>query len=325
MKKGLPTLLLLLGAASVPAAELVEKIVARVNDRLITHTDFERRLDVAATAPNAPADRAKLRQILLDDMIQEKLLEERAEDLKAAATEAEVESAVERIKRQYNLATDAEFDAALASSNLTREELKRQMRHSITLQKVVSRDVTSELEMNDDVLRMEYERRKEETYRLPEQARVFEIVLRFDSQDPAGRELSASRIEEARAKIAAGTPFADVAREVSQGNARERGGDLGLVSKGELLPALDTVVFSNPPQEYPPPVLLAGSIHLFRVTERKPPGYRTFPEVREDLKKRLSENLYEKRYGEYIARLRREAFIKIYDPALEKPGEKKAS
>lgn len=325
MKKGLPTLLLLLGAASVPAAELVEKIVARVNDRLITHTDFERRLDVAATAPNAPADRAKLRQILLDDMIQEKLLEERAEDLKAAATEAEVESAVERIKRQYNLATDAEFDAALASSNLTREELKRQMRHSITLQKVVSRDVTSELEMNDDVLRMEYERRKEETYRLPEQARVFEIVLRFDSQDPAGRELSASRIEEARAKIAAGTPFADVAREVSQGNARERGGDLGLVSKGELLPALDTVVFSNPPQEYPPPVLLPGSIHLFRVTERKPPGYRTFPEVREDLKKRLSENLYEKRYGEYIARLRREAFIKIYDPALEKPGEKKAS
>lgn len=325
MKKGLTTLLLLFGAASVPAAELVEKIVARVNDRLITHTDFEKRLDVAATAPNAPADRAKLRQVLLDDMIQEKLLEERAEDLKANATEAEVEAAVERIKRQYNLATDAEFDAALASSNLTREELKRQMRHSITLQKVVSRDVTSALEMNDDVLRMEYERRKEEIYRLPEQARVSEIVLRFDPQDPAGRELSASRIEEARAKIAAGTPFAEVAREVSQGNARERGGDLGLVSKGELLPALDTVVFSDPPQEYPPPVLLPSSIHLFRVMERKPPGYRSFPEVREDLKKRLSENLYDKRYGEYIARLRREAFIKIYDPALEKPAEKKAS
>lgn len=324
MKRALTTLLLVFGAAaSLPAAELVEKIVARVNDRLITYSAFERRLDVASQAPNAPTDRAKLRQGLLDEMIQEKLLEERAEDLSAEATDAEIESAVERIKRQYNLATDAEFDAALASSNLTREELKRQMRQSITLQKVVGRDVTSKLEINDDVLRMEYERRKEELYRVSEQARVSEIVLRFESQDAAGR--AAASIEEARAKIAAGTPFADVAREVSQGNARERGGDLGLVSRGELLPALDAVVFSDPPQEYPAPVLLGSSIHLFRVTERKPPGYRPFAEVREDLKKRLSENLYDKRYDEYITRLRREAFIKIYDSSLEKPVEKKAS
>lgn len=330
--------LLVLAAVSLQAGEVVEKIVARVNDRLITHSEFEKRLDVASAAPNAMADRARLRQTLLDDMIQEKLLEERAKELEAAATDEEVENAVERVKRQYNLATDAEFDAALSASNLTREELKRQMRHSITLQKVIGRDVTSKLEMTDDVLRLEYERQKEKLYRLPEQARVSEIVLRFDPQDAAARERAASRIEEARAKIAAGTPFAEIARELSEGNARERGGDLGTVSKGELLPALDAAVFSDPPQaqagdlavprnpqEYPAPVLLSGSIHLFRVTERKPAGYRPFAEVREDLKKRLSENLYEKRYEEYIGKLRREAFIKIYDPTLEKPAEKKES
>ena len=325
MKRALTTFLLLFGAASLPAAELVEKIVARVNDRLITRSDFERRLDVASSAPNAPADRARLRQALLDDMIQEKLLEERAKELGAAATDEEVENAVERVKRQYNLATDAEFDAALKSSNLTREELKRQMRHSISLQKVIGRDITSKLEMTDDVLRLEYERQKEKLYQLLEQARISEIVLRFDAQDAAARERAASRVEEARARIAAGAPFAEVAREVSEGNARERGGDLGMVSKGELVPALDAAVFSDPPQEHPAPVLLPGSVHLFRVAERKPAGYRPFAEVREDLKKRLSENLYDKRYAEYIQKLRREAFIKIYDPTLEKPAEKKES
>jgi len=253
---------------------------------------------------------------VLDDMLQEKLLEEKAKELSVAATDPEVEEAVERVKRQYNLATDAEFDAALAQSKMNRDDLRRQIRQTIALQKVIGREVTSKLDMSDDVLRLEYERRKEELYRLPEQARVSEIVIRFAPEDPAARQAAVGRIEEARAKVAAGTPFAQVAREYSQGNARDRGGDLGVVARGELLPALDAGVFVEPPAELPAPVLLPGSVHLFHVAERKPAGYRPFTEVREDLQKRVADNLYDRRYEEYVGRLRKEAFIKIYDPEL---------
>jgi parvulin-like peptidyl-prolyl isomerase len=328
MRKHLPRSALLLLGLSLPlgAAEVVERIVARVNDRLITHSEFEKRVDAASRSPQAPADPAQVRQDVLKDLIQEKLLEDRARELNVAATDEEVENAVERIKRQYNLATDAEFDAALRESNITRDDLKKQMRQTITLQKVIGRDVTSRLEMTDDVLRLEYERQKDALYRVPEQARVSEIVVRFAAEDPAARERAVARIEEARKKVAAGTPFIDVAKEYSEGNARERGGDLGTVSRGELLPGLDASVFSEQPQEYPAPILLPGSVHLLRVTERKPAGYRPFTEVREDLQKRLSENLYDKRYGEYIEKLRREAFVKIYEPSLAKTAaEKKAS
>jgi parvulin-like peptidyl-prolyl isomerase len=197
------------------------------------------------------------------------------------------------------------------------------MRHTITLQKVIGRDVTSNLDMSDDTLRLEYERQKEKLFRVTEQARVSEIVLRFDESDPAARERAAARIEEARAKIQAGMAFADAAGEYSEGNARERGGDLGTVTKGELLPALDAAVFSDPPQEFPAPVLLPGSIHLFRVTDRKPAGYRPFAEVKEELKRRIGDELYDKRFAEYMEKLRREAFIKVYDPALATAEEKK--
>ena len=312
-------------AAGSSGADLVEKIVARVNDRLITHSEYERRVETALRSPQAPTDRERVRQDVLKDLIQEKLLEERAKELDVAATDEEVENAVERIKRQYNLATDAEFDAALKASEITRDDLKKQMRQTITLQKVIGREITSRLEMTDDVLRLEYERQKDALYKLPEQAHVSEIVVRFTPEDPAARERAVARIEAARAKVAAGTAFADVAREVSEGNARERGGDLGTVARGELLPGLDAAVFAEPAQEYTAPVLLPGSVHLFHVTERKPAGYRPFPEVREDLQKRLSENLYDKRYGEFIEKLRREAFVKIYDPTLAKAEEKKAS
>lgn len=313
-----------LGCVPLSAAELVEKIVARVNDRLITSSEFVKRVETASHGPQAPTDLTQTRREVLEDLIREKLLEDRAKEISVSATDAEVEEAVERVKRQYNLATDAEFDAALAQSKLTRDGLKRQMRETITLQKVIGRDVTSKLDISDDMLRLEYERQKEKLYKVPEQARVWEIVIRFTPADPAAREKAAARIEEARAKIAAGAPFAAAAKEYSEGSARDRGGDLGMVSRGELLAALDAAVFADPPEEYPAPVLLPGSIHLFRVTGRKPAGYQPFADVSDDLKKRIGENLYDKRFAEYVEKLRREAFVKIYDPELAKLVEKKA-
>ena len=323
MKARLLVLLFLFTGGAAFAAELVEKIVARVNDRLITSSEFQKRLEVASHGPKTNADPGSLRKNVLDDLIKEKLIEERAKELAVVATDAEVEEAVERVKRQYNLATDSEFDTALAQSNMNREELKRQIRQTITIQKVIGRDVTSKLDMSEDMLRLEYERQKETLYKVPEQARVYEIVLRFSTSDPGGREKALARLEQARAKITAGAPFGDVAREYSEGNAANRGGDLGMVSRGELLSALDVAVFSDPPQEFPPPVILPASAHLFRVVERKPSGYRPFEEVSEDLKKRIGENLYDKRFAEYIERLRREAFVKVYDPELAKVEEKK--
>lgn len=312
-------------AVSLPAGELVEGIVARVNDRLITNSEFQKRVASLSRSREAPADQAQVRREVLEDLIREKLLEERAKELSISASDEEVEIAVERVKRQYNLATDAEFDAALASSNMTRDEIRRQMKQTILLQKVIGRDVTSKLDVSDDMLRLEYERQKDKLYKVLEQAHVSEIVIRFGPSDPAARERAVARLEEARAKIAGGLPFADVAKEYSEGNAKARGGDLGLVSRGELLPALDIAVFSDPREESPAPVLLPGSIHLFRVTDRRAAGYRPFAEVSEDLKKRIGESLYDKRFSEYINKLRREAFVKIHDPELAKASEKKGS
>ena len=170
----------------VPAAELVEQIVVRVNDRLITQSEFDKRLAIAARAPNHPTDQAELERNVLEDLIREKLLEERAKEMAVSATDDEVEAAVARVKAQYNLTTDAEFDAALAQSGMTRDELKRQMRQTITLQKVIGRDVTSQLQLTDDQLRLEYERKKDQFYAVPESAHVSEIVMRFSPSDARG-------------------------------------------------------------------------------------------------------------------------------------------
>lgn len=321
-------LVLLLGLAAAPglsAAELVEQIVVRVNDRLITQTEFDRRLTLLTKSPNHPADLAEMQKSVLEDLIREKLLEERAKELSVSATDEEVEIAVARVKQQYNLASDAEFDASLAQSGLTRDELKRQMRETITLQKVIGRDVTSKLDQSDDALRSEYERRKEQFYVIPESAHVAEIVRKFSPSDAEARQQAVALIEEIRVKIKGGAVFAELAKESSEGITSQKGGDLGTVNKGELVEALDAAVFVTPAEEYPAPALLTDSIHLFHVTDRKPAGFKPFSEVKDDLRKRISDEMYEKRFTEYMDKLRRDAFVKIYVPELAKLDEKKAS
>jgi parvulin-like peptidyl-prolyl isomerase len=308
-------------AATLGAGELVEGIVARVNDKLITQSEYDKRL--AATRQGARADN-NVRIVVLEDMIKEKLLEERAKEMSVTATDEEIDAAVARVKAQYNLSTDQDFENALAQTGLTKDELRRQMRENITLQKVIGREVASRIDQSDDALRLEYERQKEKLYATPETAHVAEIVLKFNPNDPADRQQAAQRAEELRQRIAKGAPFADLAKEFSQGTTKDRGGDLGLVSKGELVESLDNGIFVNPPAEYPPPVVTADSIHLFHVTEHKAAGYRPFAEVKEDLKKRISDDLYEKRFTEYMEHLRRDAYVKIYDPDLAKADEQAA-
>ena len=323
MKRLLPLFVLLAAASAALAQELVERIVARVNDGLVTQSEYDKRLALATKSANVAVPPDELKIATLEDMIKEHLLEDRAKEMSVSATDEEIQAAVDRVKEQYNLKSDADFEAALQGSGMTKDDLRRQMKQTITLQKVIGREVTSRLDLSDDALRVEYERRKEQFYAIPESAHVAELVLKYDPNDAAARQQAASKIEELQAELKGGRSFADLVKDNSEGNTKSRGGDLGTVTKGELVESLDAGIFVDPPAEYPAPVLTPDSIHWFHVTDRKPAGFKPFADVKEDLKRRISDDLYEKRFGEYMDRLRREAFVKIYDPTLAKLDEKK--
>ena len=148
------------------------------------------------------------------------------------------------------------------------------------MQKVIGSDVASRIDLSDDGLRIEYERRKEGLYAVAESAKVAEIVLKFTPGDAESQAAAAAKVEEIRAKIKGGASFADLAKAESEGKTKDRGGELGTVAKGELVEALDVAIFSSK-DEYPAPVLMSGSISLLHVTVRTAAGYRPFAEVKE--------------------------------------------
>lgn len=313
MKRTALLLAFVLGATLASAADLVDRVVARVNDAIITQSGLDARVARARKDPQAPADAAKLRIVVLEQMIRQQLIEDKAKRLDITALPEEIDESMARVKAQYGLTDDAEFDRALAANGIDRETLRGQLRESLLTNKVLGREVP--INLNDDAIRTEYEKVKNERYPIPEKAHVAEILVRFEPEDPASKEAAKAKIDEARSRIAGGASFADTAKAVSEGPARDRGGDLGIVARGDLTPELDHAIFGGTAALTEPAALRDGWA-ILAISERQKAGYRPFDDVKEELRKRMSEEIYDKKFGDYLLELRKSSFVKIFDKDL---------
>ena len=305
-------------APPLSAAELVDRVIARVNDAIITQSDLDARVERARKDPQAPTDLNHLRLVVLEQMIRGKLIESKAAKLEITAGEDEIDDSFNRVKAQYGVTDDAQFDKALEANGIDRAALRAQLKESLLTNKVLAREVP--INLNDDALRTEYEKTKDPKYAVAEKARVAEIVVRFDPGDDASKTAAKEAIDAARAKVAGGTPFADVARSVTQGPARDRGGNLGVVSKGDLPPELDTAIFGGT-EALTAPIELRDGWALLSITERQKASFRPFDDVKEEIRRKMSEEIYDKKFGEYLIGLRKSAFVKIFDKDLAEQDE----
>ncbi len=295
-------------ASSAPplcGAEVVERILIQCNSRIVTQGQFDARV-AAALKESGPLDMARqleLKKSLMEELLHEALLEDRARDLDVVATEAEVEDQIKRLKEQNNVSSDDQFSQALAASGLTIDKLRDQLRRSITVQRVVGREVHSKVDLSEDALRAIYEREKEQ-YRIPEKVRVAEILV----SPGAGAE---DRIREANGKLKGGMRWDAAVPLYSDGTTKGRGGDLGWVSKGDLAADLDKVAFSLPVGAVSDPILTRSGWHVLKVVDKSAVSYKSFADVKADILKREQETQFQKKLNEYFDRLQREAVIRV--------------
>ena len=324
MKKTILILAVALTTVTASAAELLEGIVVRVGDRIVTRTQYERRLndiyaDIERTAP--PEQVAELRKTarenLVNEFVSELLIKDRADHLGVTISDAELADAVNRLKQQYGITTDEQFEASLSQSGLTRSDMEVRLRETLVTQKVFSRELRNRSQATDAELRERYNREKE-SYRLPERAQLREIViLKPESGSTAEAQTRANEVAEAARK--AGTDFANLASTMSESGTREKGGDMGLVAKGDLIPALDTAIFNAAPGSIIGPIETKSAWHIMKVESRLPSEVPGFDTVREKLRQDESEASFDRDYKAYIENLRREAFVQINDKMIP-PG-----
>lgn len=319
MKKLTLAITLALAATTAGAADLVEAIVVRVGDRIITRSQYEKRLgdlyrEIEQTTPPGQIDERKqrVRAELIDDLINELLIKDRADRIGITVTQDEINDAILRLKQQYNIATDEQFEASLQQSGLTRSEMEARLRETLITNKVFSRELRNRAELDDRELRERYNREKDR-YRLPERARLREIVI-VKPENAADVEAARQRANDAAAQVRApGADFANIAQSVSDAGTKEQGGDLGEVARGELLTNLDEAVFNAQAGDVIGPIETRSGWHILKIEQRLPSEVPAFESVKDRLRRDASEETFQRDLQAYLENLRKDAFIQIQE------------
>lgn len=316
MKKALLALAIAAVAGLATAAEVVEAIVIRVGDRVVTRTQYSRRLHdgyMEIEQTSQPAEvatkKADFQKNLTNDLISELLIKDRADRLGLSVSSNELKDAIEKLKQQYGLTTDQQFNESLQKSGLTRADMEARLRDTILMNKVFSRELRGREDLTDKELRERYDREKEH-YRLPERARLREIVI-LKPDNPASVEQAREHVEQLAQQARSAADFTLLAKTASQAPTKDKGGDLGEVGRGELLPELDKAVFNSTAGTVLGPIEAKTAWHILKVEQRLPSEVPAFESIKEKLRKDASDDAWQRDYKAYIDRLRKDAFIQI--------------
>lgn len=323
MKKTIIAIFLAATAGSLSAAQLLEAIVVRVGDRIITRSQYDRRMaealaeiEQASPPDQAAAAREALLKRFTDELINELLIKDRADRLGITVTDAEVGDAITRLKQQYNISTDEQFDISLQQSGMTRADMEARLRETLITNKVFARELRNRSDLDDRELRERYAREKDE-YRLPERARLREIVI-VKPDNPAAVDAAMQRANELAAAVRGGADFAQTATASSDSGTKEKGGDLGEVARGELIADLDKAVFDASAGTVIGPIETRSGWHILKVEQRLPSEVPAFESVKDRLRRDASEETFQRDLKAYLERLRQDAFIQIHEENIPK-------
>ncbi|HSM51597.1 MAG TPA: peptidyl-prolyl cis-trans isomerase [Thermoanaerobaculia bacterium] len=306
--------LLLLTAAAAPAEE-VNRIVLRVNDRIATLREYESRRDdrrqmIASAQGLGEAERRQLVEeagrAAMKELFDELLILSRAQQLRVIVTRDQVNRALAASRERYGLASDQEFEAALAEAGLRLDDYRVRLEKQLQWQEVIGREVQPRVKVDEEAVQRFY-RENADRFRVPERIEVQEIVVLEGARpDPEGLGALAAEIH---GRLVAGEGMAEVAAAYAGRGETSALVDLGWVQRGELDAALEEVAWALASGEVSAPVPARGGLHILRVAAREPAGMRPLVEVRAQIEAAEETRQYDREMERYLAELAARAFV----------------
>jgi len=320
----LPSLLLLapgtLCAQSKP--NVVEEIVARVNNQIITMSDYQKagaglQQEVQQDCQNCTqqqiaAEVADRRKNLLRDMIDQQLLIERGKDMDINV-DTELVKRLDEVRKQNNLATMEDLEKAVEGQGLIWEDYKNQLRNSILTQEVIRREVGGHLDIGSDEVKKYYEAHKQE-YNRPEQVALAEIFLSTEGKSPEEIAAVHTRADDLHNRLVKGEDFTALAKRYSQGSTAEEGGDLGEFERGQLAKQLEDAVFGLEKGQFTDVIQTKTGFEILKVQDHFQAGLQPLDKVEGEITNILYRQKMEPALRIYLAQLREESYVQV------KPG-----
>lgn len=297
-------------------AEITNRIVAIVNSDIITLHELNasiRRITGLSAQELRIRDEEhfhEARRAVLDTLINDTLTKQQIIKSGIKVAPQDVDEAIEKVKRDNRL-TEEELIYSLRQEGITLEEYRERIKGEIERFKVVNYEVQSKIVVTEEEVRNYYENHREQYTEVPQLrlARIFLKVGNPDDKEEIARVKD--RGLEILERLKEDGDFSTLVRIYSQGPAASEGGDLGWIKVGQLEPTLRKKIADLCPGECTNLEPCGSGFQIIKLVEQKEGGTRPFEGVRDAIYSKLFKEKVEKKYAEWLKRLRDESFVKI--------------
>lgn len=307
--------------APAPSGVVADRVVAVVNDEVITLTEVYAFTDYIEQAAVTPGGREQAEAQVLELLIERILINDEIKRLKIDVTPQELDWQIDAVARANNMDRD-EMRVEIEKTGLTWETYRDELEQSLREQKFGSYVLRPRITITEDEIKDRYLRATNASGASAEAARLQVVFLGFPAgADDAAKDAVRARMAEIRAQAVGGADFASLSAAYDEAGFGARGGEMGSFRPGELMPALDAVVTATATGDVTPAVETEQGIFLVLVAERRG-ATEGMAEARNEIMEQIFQERLQDEQLRWFEQARRQASIRVLlgDPSAPPPA-----
>lgn len=302
-----------------PKGDVIEDIVARVNDDIITSHQLDQakqslkdEIKQECSGCNDAKIESEYQQQeknVLSDLIDQSLLVQRAKD-EGITADADVIKQLDQIRLSNHLDSLEALQRAVEASGMNWDDYKKSLTEHFLTQKLIQQDVGGSVQIDPSDVKKYYEEHKSQ-FNLPETVVLREIFLSTKGKTPAQVEAVRKQIENIRQRILNGDDFGQLAKLYSQSPDASDSGEMGSFQRGQLSPNIEDQVFKLQHNQMTPVIQSADGFEFFQVEQHYQAGIQPLDAVEGKIENALYQERMPKAYHDFLQELRKESYIRV--------------
>jgi parvulin-like peptidyl-prolyl isomerase len=344
--KCISTLVLVLALSISLRAQIIERVLVKVNGDIFTQTELEERQTAAIRArmgadlkPEMVNNSEELKKAvdavtpqLLVDAIDELLLLQMGKEKGYHLSDDQFKAWLDNLRKEQNLTDDQKFQAALKQEGMTIDDLRKNVEKQFVVSNVQREEVGSKLSITEEEARQYYLTHRDQ-FAEPATVTLREILIEVPATSQGGQPtISIAKQDEAesqaaalRTRVLAGEDFAKVAAEASASPSKANGGLIGPINLAEVSVSLQELIAKMKPGEITAPIRTNRGVQILKLETIKPASTQPFESVRDLVADKVHDVRQQTEVRRFLARMRGQAIIEWKNDELKKMYEKQVA
>jgi peptidyl-prolyl cis-trans isomerase C len=296
-----------------PVPAVLPDVIADLNGDKIPKAEFEnavRAVEQRAGGTDPPEKRDEIYRGVLDDLVAYRLLKQEVVSRQMTVSDSDIDARIAAFKQQVG--GEANFRTALQAQQISEAKLREDARLDLLVNKLLEEEVNQKILVKPSDIATFYEKNPDR-FQQSESVRAAHILVAVpQGADEKVRAAARTRAEAALKAARAGQDFARLARQYSNDSSAQRGGDLGFIPKGQMVPAFEAAAFALETGQVSDLVETQFGYHVIKALEKRPARLVPFVEAAAQIEQFLEQQQRQEKGKALVDQLKAKGKVEIF-------------